>query len=102
MRGLNCPIIETESGTFRRKEACMYRFDSILIAVDDSEPSAWAVDAGAALAQQLHAGVVLVHVVNPGLAFAGELGVYAPEVLSDLRKQGDILLDDARDRVGPS
>jgi nucleotide-binding universal stress UspA family protein len=79
----------------------MYRFDSILIAVDDSEPSAWAVDAGAALAQQLGAHVVLVHVVNRAQAFVGEFGTPLPEVLSDLRKQGEILLDNAHDRIPP-
>ena len=76
------------------------RFQRILIALDDSQQAESALDVGIALAEELHANVLLVHVVNPAVAYAGAGELLATDILADVRKQGEELLLRARMRAG--
>ena len=76
------------------------RFQRILIAIDDSLQAERALDTGVSLARDLHAQVLLVHVVNPAVAYAGAGEILASDILDDLRKQGEDLLLRARMRAG--
>lgn len=76
------------------------RFQRILIAIDDSLQAESALDVGVALARDLHAQVLLVHVVNPAVAYAGAGELLATDVLTDLRQQGQDLLLRTRMRAG--
>jgi universal stress protein A len=77
---------DAEGPTLHRKR--------VLIAVDDSRPSEWAVQVGGELARDLWARVMLVHVVVPALELMDLPGA-AEEVNRDLGKLGDALLDRA-------
>ena len=76
------------------------RFDRILIALDDSRQAESALDAGIALAEAVHGKVLLVHVVNPAVAYAGTGDLLVSDLLVDLRRQGEELLLRARMRSG--
>ena len=76
------------------------RFQRILIAIDDSLQAERALDTGVSLAHELGAYVLLVHVVNPAVAYAGAGELLATDILDDLRKQGEDLLLRARMRAG--
>ena len=76
------------------------RFRRILIALDDSQQAEAALDAGIELAAQVNAQVLLVHVVNPAVAYVGAGELLATDILADLRQRGEDLLLRARMRAG--
>ena len=78
------------------------RFQRILIALDDSQQAEWALDTGIELAEALHAHVLLVHVVNPTVAYVGAGELLASDVLAEMRERGEELLLRARMRAGES
>lgn len=76
------------------------RNSKILIAVDDSQPAAWAVDVGAALAERTGGALTLVHVLAPPRAVAAEGVVMITEDEIDrLRADGTAVLDAAAARL---
>jgi universal stress protein A len=77
---------DDESPTLHRKR--------VLIAVDDSRPSEWAVQVGGELARDLWARVMLVHVVVPALELMDLPGA-AEEANREQGKLGDALLERA-------
>jgi nucleotide-binding universal stress UspA family protein len=72
----------------------------ILIAVDDSQPAAWALDVGAALAERTGGAVTLVHVMPPPRAGMAEGVVMITEdEIGRLRAEGSAVLDAAAARL---
>src|SRR5687767_4603169 len=63
----------------------------ILVAVDDSAPSRWAVQVGGELAQKLGARIVLLHVVMPCTAVL-DIPITAEVLNEGARRQGAALL----------
>jgi nucleotide-binding universal stress UspA family protein len=63
-------------------------FRRILIAVDKSVTSQWAVEAGGALASRLGSGVVLVHVIDLAKGLSPELGIVDGRIVDELRLAG--------------
>ena len=68
-------------------------FGRVLIAVDNSATSQWALRVGGALAARLGATVGLLHVVDLSRGFAPELGVMDDRIVDELRKAGAELLE---------
>ena len=67
---------------------------SILVAVDDSQPSAWALDVGLALARRMNGSITLVHVVPPPTAGVSEGALIIVEDLVDsIKSQGAAVLE---------
>ena len=73
----------------------------ILVAVDGSTPSNWAVDVGADLAGRLGGSVTLVHVVIPPTIGAGEGALLIADIDDGLRAEGEALLAAAARRLPP-
>src|ERR1041385_1705991 len=67
-------------------------FKKILIAVNDSEQAAWAVDAGIELAKETKAQIALVHVVNLTTSYAPEFGFSLEHLRDDLYESGREIL----------
>jgi nucleotide-binding universal stress UspA family protein len=67
-------------------------FKRVMIAVDDSATSRWALEVGGTLAARLGATVGLLHVVDLAKGFAPELAVLDERVLSEMRVAGADLL----------
>jgi len=67
-------------------------FKKILVAIDDSQPSACALSAAIELATQVRAAVILLHVVDTASAYVPESGAMNAEKLADLRREGNELL----------
>jgi nucleotide-binding universal stress UspA family protein len=76
-------------------------FRKVIIAVDGSEPSEWAVEVGTSLAASTGGRVALVHIVDPSDPAA--LGAASPrgngEAVRALRREGKRLLREMCDRV---
>jgi nucleotide-binding universal stress UspA family protein len=68
-------------------------FKRVLIAVDDSATSRWALGVGGALAARLGARVGLLHVVDLSKGFSPELAVLDERVMDQLRAAGAELLE---------
>lgn len=71
----------------------------ILIAVDGSQPSMWAIKLGAELAKDLSASVTLLHVMLPPAEGAGETTLVTDELIEQLRSAGMEILKEAEDRL---
>lgn len=67
-------------------------FKQILIAVDDSEPAARAVELGGGLASSLGARLALVYVADTAILMAAEGGVSPTDLRADARREGEQLL----------
>lgn len=74
-------------------------FKRILIAVDESEPAARAVEIGTGLSVALGADTALVHVIDPSLAYVPEGGGSPTALLTELRREGQRLLATASARA---
>jgi nucleotide-binding universal stress UspA family protein len=70
-------------------------FGRVMIAVDKSSTSDWALTVGGRLAACLGAAVALTHVVDVTKGFAPEFGVLDDRILSELQAAGDKLLKGA-------
>jgi nucleotide-binding universal stress UspA family protein len=66
---------------------------TLLIAVNDSDPSRRAVEVGCRLASQLDARVSLLHVVDISKGFSPELGLLREAALDELQRRGHDLLE---------
>lgn len=69
------------------------KLQRILVAINDSEPANWAVESAVELAAQLGAQVSLIHVVNRARAGGGSGEGPSAELLAELRRHGQQLLD---------
>ena len=78
-----------EHGTEREIERA---FGRIMIAVDNSATSRWALQTGGALAARLGATAGLLRVVDLSKGCAPELGVFDDRIMAELRKTGADLL----------
>ena len=76
------------------------RHKRIMIAIDDSMPSRWAVQYGGQLARELGARVMLLHVVTPELATV-DLPCPQSELDEKARAQAESLLDRAGSLLPP-
>jgi nucleotide-binding universal stress UspA family protein len=73
---------------------------NILIAVDDSQPSAWASEVGVALARRMNGSITLVHVVPPPTAGVSEGALVIVEDLADsIKAEGARVLEAAARRL---
>ena len=70
----------------------------VLIAIDASPPSEWAIDVGGGLARSLDAHVMVLHVVEP---LGGDL-VYAADELTEQRRRDGLAMLDRAQRALPS
>ena len=75
------------------------KIERILVAINDSEPAGWAVETAVDLAQQIGAQIVLLHVVNRARAVTGDAQVPSAELLAELRRKGNEMLQSAARRV---
>jgi nucleotide-binding universal stress UspA family protein len=75
--------------------------ERIVIAVDDSAPSNWAVQTGARLAERLGARVLLLHVVVPRTAVM-DVPISAEELDEAARREGAMLLERLRSELPAS
>ena len=75
------------------------RAKPILVAVDGSQPSNWALGAAARLADRLHAAVVVLHVVVPPNLGASEIALNTEDLIEQLRQEGDGVLQAACQRL---
>jgi nucleotide-binding universal stress UspA family protein len=71
-------------------------FRKLLVALDGSEAAACALHVASELADQLHANVVLLHVVNPGTVASPEMIHTFPPTLAEMKQAGEALLQEAR------
>src|SRR5437763_16408757 len=71
----------------------MLMFKRILVAIDDSQPSAGALSAAIELAAQVRAAVVLLHVVDTASAYVPDSGAMDNTKLASLRRDGNELLN---------
>ena len=69
------------------------KLQRILVAINDSEPACWAVESAVDLAQQVGAQVTLLHVVTRARAIGAESDGPSAELLAELRRHGQQLLD---------
>ena len=76
------------------------KWERILIAINDSEPATWAVETAVGLAQQLGSRVTLLHVVNRARAFVDNIENPSAELLAELRRAGQSLLEQTARRIG--
>lgn len=74
-------------------------FAKILIAIDASEPSRWALSVGGRLAAQCDARVVLLHVVDMSKGLSPELGFVPDQKAAELRDIGVELVREARSQL---
>ena len=77
-----------------------FDFARILVAVDESEPAKFAVEAAASLAHKTGARVKFVHVLNPVPGFAPEFAFTEDTQFSLLRAEAEWLLRKAQKRLG--
>jgi nucleotide-binding universal stress UspA family protein len=70
-------------------------FGRVMIAVDKSATSEWALAVGGRLAARLGAAVALTHVVDVTKGFAPEFGVLDDRILDELKAAGEQLLQAA-------
>lgn len=68
-------------------------FRRILIAVDSSEPSTWAMAVGARLAGQVGARVGLLHVIDVSRGFRPEFEFIPEGLMAEFRRAAEELLD---------
>jgi len=71
----------------------------ILIPIDGSQPSMWALKLGAQLAKELSAEIKLVHVILPPAEGVGEMTPVTDELIARLRSNGLELLETARQQL---
>jgi universal stress protein A len=72
----------------------------ILVAVDDSQQAAWAVDVGAALADRTGGEVTIVHVIPPPTTGIAEgVAIITEDMVDRLRADGTAVLDAAAARL---
>ena len=71
----------------------------ILIPVDGSQPSVWALKLGAQLAKDLSAQITLLHVIIPPAEGVGETTLIVDEVIERLRSNGVELLEAAQHQL---
>src|SRR5690348_6361511 len=77
------------------------RTKHILIAVDGSQPSHWAVSVGADLAARLDAAVVILHVLVPPNLGASEIALITGDLIDRMKVEGEAILDAARGKLPP-
>jgi universal stress protein A len=75
------------------------KWERILIAINDSEPATWAVETAVNLATQLGSRVTLLHVVNRARAFVDNIENPSAELLAELRRAGQALLEQTARRI---
>jgi nucleotide-binding universal stress UspA family protein len=71
----------------------------ILIAVDGSQPSSWAVKLGAELGKELSAGLTLLHVMLPPAEGVGEATLVTDELIERLKAGGLEILEAAEHQL---
>lgn len=75
-------------------------FHRVMVGIDPSEQSTWALDVAAKLAREEDAAVSLVHVVCEPLALSPDSPYYpSPDIVRDLRSEGEALLRHTRERL---
>lgn len=72
---------------------------NILIPVDGSQASDWALKVGAQLAAALSANVTILHVMIPPASGANEMTLMSDDLLDRLRAEGQAVLEDARRKL---
>ena len=73
----------------------------ILIPVDGSQPSTWALKLGAQLAKDMSAKVTLLHVIIPPAAGVGETALVTDDLAERLKADGRDLLEAAHRQLPP-
>src|SRR5436309_15975422 len=79
--------------------SCNTLFRRILVAVDASKQSEWAVEVAGRLAASLGARVALVHAYHVDPGYSPEMALPVEEVLAQLKEDGGELLKAQRDRL---
>jgi len=75
-------------------------FHRVMVGIDSSEQSNWALDVAAKLAREEDAAVSLVHVVCEPLALSPDSPYYpSRDIIRDLRREGEALLSHTRGRL---
>ena len=70
-------------------------FSRVLVAIDDSDYAARALDAGASLAKAVGGALAVVHVIDPRAAINVQADLATIDLIDILRKDGRRLIDDA-------
>ena len=91
--------LEDELEVYLDRAARRDSVHTILVAVDKSEPSTWAVDEAIRLAEGLDARISLVHAVDLAVAPTGEFAFDEVDLLSSLADRGKKLLDALMERI---
>jgi nucleotide-binding universal stress UspA family protein len=76
-------------------------YKRILVGIDEGQPAQRAVDAAAALATQVTAELILLHVIDLGLVYVPEVSMTDRALLAHLKAQGDQLLTETMRRLPP-
>ena len=72
----------------------------VLIAVDDSQASSWALEVGVALARRMNGSITLIHVVLPPTSRMGESALdIDQDVLESIKAAGEAVLASALTRL---
>ena len=74
-------------------------FQRILVAVDQSQQSAWAAQMAGELARTTHAKVALIHSYRVDPGYALEMAVPVEDILADLQEAGQELLQRTRQLI---
>jgi nucleotide-binding universal stress UspA family protein len=71
----------------------------ILVAVDGSQPSMWAVDTAVSLATRIDAAIVILHVIVPPTVGASEIALMTEDIVEGLKAEGEAVLEAAKRRL---
>jgi nucleotide-binding universal stress UspA family protein len=88
--------------THKRFDCCQEKaaiFKRLLVAVDGSEKSEYAVDCAASLAGQIHAELVLVHVFAESQLSDSQMGFMEPDVRASCIEAAEALLARLQSRI---
>ena len=76
-----------------RAQAAPNRDKLMLVAVDDGEPSRWAVEVAVKMAQEMSAKLMLLHVVAPASGAAGEFVATLECIDTERHQEGEAMLE---------
>ena len=92
-------LLDAEVGAYVLRRTAGPPFSHILVAVDGSEHSAWAVEAAVRMARDLGAKLTLLHVAGVPMILAGEIGYVQYPPTADTRQDGEEMLRRAAAKV---
>ena len=87
------------SAPLKTEVASPAAFKRLLVAVDDSEQAAFAIDAAAQLAKQLQAELMLVNVFRADVGFTPEFAFAEPDVRTAVIEKANDILQQAKQRA---